>query len=143
MIKLNISYFILIVGLLLTSCTNSNQNEPKVFLVGTVHNKTENFNADSIYNLLIKYKPDIILMELDSTFFYEDFTYRTLFDGNEMIATVRFKMNYPKVKIRPVELEGREEIRDQLGVYPEITSEFGQTLNTLITNKNLNTIEEE
>lgn len=141
MIKRITSYLIIFASLLFLGCGIPKQTDPKVFLVGTVHNKTNSFNADSIYSLLIRYKPDLILMELDSSFFYEDFTYRTLFEGNEMIASVRYKMNFPQVNIRPIELEGREEIRQQLGVFPEITNEFGQILNTLIATHKLNQTE--
>lgn len=122
------------------SCHSNGEN--RVLLVGTVHNATQNVNADSIYNLLLKFKPDIILMELDSTFFYDDFTYKTLFDGNEMIATTRYKMNFPNVQIRPIEFERREEYRQEMGIYPEITNAFGAILQQLMQSKSLTNEEE-
>lgn len=91
-------------------------------------------NADSIYEVLLKFKPDIILVELDSSFFYDDFTFNTLFNGNEMIATTRYKMNYPNTQIRPIEFEGREKYRDIIGIYPELAQEFGEAIQQLIAN---------
>jgi hypothetical protein len=111
------------------SCTES--KEGNILLLGTVHEATPNLNADSIYTVLKDFKPDLILIELDSTFFYEDFTFRTLFNGNEIIAVSRYKMNFPKTEIRPIEFEGREEYRQQIGIFPEITYDFAKVLEQL------------
>ena len=129
--------------LFLISCNNPKNDSPNVLLLGTVHNPTKNVTADSIYDILQKFKPDIILMELDSTFFYEDFTYKFLFNGNEMVATTRYKMQHPEVQLRPIEFEGRETYRDQIGIYPEITLEFGSILQQLSQTNRLNNNEKE
>ncbi len=134
--------FLVLIALLSMSCNNYATTEKNVLLLGTVHTPTAKLNADSIYAVLHQWKPDIILMELDSSFFYDDFTYKTLFNGNEMIATVRYKMHFPNVAIRPIELTNRETLRDQLGVYPEITTEFGTTLQELANTNQLNEVEQ-
>lgn len=118
--------------LLINSCTDK-QTKGELLLVGTVHSATDKVNADSVYKLLTGFKPDLILLELDSSFFYEDFTFKTLFEGNEMIATVRYKMQHPDVALRPIEFEGRETYRTTIGIYPEITQEFGRAVNSLVT----------
>ena len=132
--KLILSFFMLIV--VCCSCNTSPQ-EPAVLLVGTVHNATNKVNADSIYKVLEQFRPDMILIELDSSFFYDDFTYKTLFNGNEVIATTRYKMHHPEVAIRPIEFEGRETYREQKGLFPEIPLEFGAAIEQLTKTRQL------
>lgn len=123
---------VLAVFIFSAACRSHQSNRAQTLIVGTVHEATSQVNADSIYNILLKFKPDLILIELDSTFFYEDFTYRTLFEGNEMIATTRYKMNFPKTRIRPIEFEGRESYREKNGLFPEISMDFGETIGNLV-----------
>lgn len=123
----------------MNSCKENKKGE--YLLLGTVHEATPSLNADSIYALLLDFKPDLILIELDSTFFYDDFTFRTLFNGNEIVAVSRYKMNYPATEIRPVEFEGREEYRQKIGVFPEITYDFAKVLEQLHSSKSLTALE--
>lgn len=132
--KLILSFLTLIA--VCCSC-NTSPKEPAVLLVGTVHNATNKINADSIYKVLEQFRPDMILIELDSSFFYDDFTYKTLFDGNEVIATTRYKMHHPEVAIRPIEFEGRETYREQKGLFPEIPLEFGGAIEQLTKTRQL------
>lgn len=111
--------------------------QTKVVVLGSVHFPTQRVNADSIYNILQKLKPDVILLEADSTNFYEDFTFRHLYDENEYIATVRYKMKNPKVNIRPIEFEGRNAFRKNIGIYAE-AGPVWQRLNQLNNEKKFN-----
>ena len=45
------------------------QGQTEVCLVGTKHNPCTYFNSDSVYAILLRVQPDVVLMELDSTFF--------------------------------------------------------------------------
>lgn len=112
-------------------------SKQQVLLVGAVHEPTAEVNTDTIYKLLTRFKPDLILIELDSTFFNPDFTFKNLFDGNEITASVRYKMNFPKSQIRPIEFTGREEYRTSIGVFPEITPEFGNIMQSLASENQL------
>jgi len=48
----------------------------KVYIIGVVHNENENRNADSLFNILISIKPDLILSETDnlSGYFKKDYS---------------------------------------------------------------------
>ncbi len=111
--------------------------QTQVVVLGSVHFPTQKVNADSIYNILQKFKPDIILLEADSTNFYDDFTFKHLYDENEYIATVRYKMKNPMVNIRPIEFEGRNSYRKSIGIYPE-AGPVWQRLNQLNNEKKFN-----
>jgi len=111
--------------------------QTKVVVLGSIHFPTQQVNADSIFKILQEYKPDVILLESDSTNFYEDFTFRHLFDENEYIATVRYKMKHARVQIRPVEFEGRNAYRQSIGIYAE-AGPVWQKLNQLNNEKKFN-----
>ena len=87
-------------------------------MLGTLHQPIENFDVDSLYNLLVKIQPDIILLELDSSFFTEILELKEQEDGGlEHQATVKYAQDFP-VKIRPYEFEGRNEYRVEQGIRP-------------------------
>lgn len=63
------------------SCVTSqkgtkNTNAPTV-IVGTIHVPTAKINADSIYTILNRFKPDIILVEAEATIFEKENTFKT------------------------------------------------------------------
>lgn len=86
-------------------------------LLGTVHSPTENFNADSLYNIFDKIKPDVILYEVDSSFFTDDFHFKNKLKGNEYLATTRYMENH-QVIVRPYDFTGRNEYRIEIGSRP-------------------------
>ena len=102
-------------ALALISC----QRQPaEVVVLGTVHQPVENYNADSLYNILVRIQPSVILCELDSSFFTETLTLKEQENGgNEYQATVRYAENFP-VKVRPYEFEGRNGYRVEQGIRP-------------------------
>lgn len=116
--------------------------QTQVVVLGSVHFPTPKVNADSIYQILQKIKPDLILLEADSTNFYNDFTFKHLYDENEYIATVRYKMKNSKVAIRPIEFEGRNNYRRSIGLYAE-AGPVWQQLNLLNNEKKFNKDEQE
>ena len=95
------------------------QGQPaEVIILGTVHQPVENYNADSLYNILTRIQPNVILCELDSSFFTEALNLRERDNGgNEHQATVRYAENFP-VKVRPYEFEGRNQYRVEQGIRP-------------------------
>lgn len=113
---------------------NKAVGQHKVTVIGSVHFPTKQVNADSIYHILQKIRPDLILMESDSTNFYDDFTFKHLYDENEYIAIVRYQMKHPKVKVRPIEIEGRNRVRKNIGIYAE-AGPVWQKLNQLNNEK--------
>ena len=100
--------------LLLFSCMNQ---KTELVLLGTVHQPIENFTPDSLYDILVKIKPDLILAEVDSSFFTEDFKFNRTWDSNENIATIKYMENF-EVDVRPYEFTGRNEYRIAIGARP-------------------------
>jgi len=126
--------FLLIILLILIFSCSTNKKETKLTILGTMHFPTEKINADSIYEVLKKVNPDYILMEIDSSFFNPDFTFKKTFDENEYNAVSKYQKDKPSVKIRPIEFEGRNEYRKSIGIFPEASLVF-RKLNRLHNEK--------
>lgn len=124
------------------SCTETRKEKTVLHILGTVHEPTENVNADSIYKRLETFKPDLILIELDSSFFHDDFSFNTTFEGNEIIACKKYIEHHPAVRIRPIEFEGRESYREKIGIDSEISGAFGNTLQQLMESNALATTDQ-
>ncbi|QXP62754.1 hypothetical protein [Polaribacter sp. HaHaR_3_91] len=108
-----ILYF-LVISFVLLNCTTK---KTELVLLGTVHEPIENFTSDSLYNILEKIKPDLILFEVDSSFFTNGFQFKKTWNSNENIATVKY-MNRFNVDVRPYEFTGRNEYRVNIGARP-------------------------
>ncbi|MEO6903407.1 MAG: hypothetical protein ABI315_09645 [Bacteroidia bacterium] len=104
--------------IIIISC-NQQSSKNKLLILGTVHFPTKEINADSIYTILEKYNPDIILMEAESSVFNDDYTFRKMYDQNEFNSVKKYLSHHPSVQIRPIEFEGRNEYRKKLGIFSE------------------------
>ena len=60
----------------------------------------ENFNPDSLYNILVNIKTNPILLEVDSSFSTSNFQFKKTWESNEDIATIKY-MNNHHVDVRP------------------------------------------
>ena len=98
--KLQIANLFLIVPLTVIGQTN-------FYIVGTVHDRTRNFNPDSVLNILAKLKPDLILIELDSSFFDNDFNLKIRTPTNETLGINKYVSKHP-TPIRPYDIKGRK-----------------------------------
>ncbi len=96
---------------------NCTSKRTELVLLGTVHQPIQNFTPDSLYNILVRIKPDVILFEVDSSFFNENFEFNKTWESNENIATVKYIKNF-KVDVRPYEFSGRNEYRIKIGARP-------------------------
>jgi len=128
---------IIFIGFLFYSCTSK---RTELVLLGTVHEPVQNFNADSLYNILIKIQPDLILFEVDSSFFTKEFEFKKTWDSNENIATIRYMNNFD-VDVRPYEFTGRNEYRIKIGSRPT-DSKATKLLDSLYSNNLLNPLNE-
>ena len=88
----------------------------ELIIIGTVHFPTKQINKDTIYSVLENIKPDIILMESDSTNFNSDFSFKKTYDENEWNAIVKYRENHKNTVFRPIEFEGRNKYRKQNGI---------------------------
>ena len=102
------------VTVLIGSCTKP---KTELILLGTVHQPVENFNADSLYNILVSISPDVILYEVDSSFFTDQFEFKTSWKSNEFKATSKY-VELKEVIIRPYDFTGRNEYRRAIGSRP-------------------------
>lgn len=123
------------VGLLLYSCTSK---RTELVLLGTVHQPVQNFTPDSLYNILVKIKPDLILFEVDSSFFTKEFEFKKTWESNENIATVKYMNNFD-VDVRPYEFTGRNEYRKKIGSRPT-DSKASKLLDSLYSNNLLDSM---
>jgi hypothetical protein len=99
-----------------TGVLNSLGQTNELIIIGTLHSPMPNFNADTLIAILERVKPDIILEELDSSFFTQDFKYKSVWKGNEVMATVRYVDKHPETLIRPMEFEGRNKYKNERGI---------------------------
>ena len=82
-----------------------------IVVVGTVHNKTDNFTVQGLYDIIERVKPDLILVELDSSFFTPLMSIKPesvrISLENETVAKYQEAHGTP---IRPYDIEGRNKI---------------------------------
>lgn len=95
---------------------NNKKQKTELIIIGTVHFPTEHINEDTIYTILEKLKPDLILMESDMINFNSDFTFKNTYDENEWNAVVKYRTNFRNTLFRPIEFEGRNNYRKQNGI---------------------------
>lgn len=104
---------ILIVCLALCCNLCRAQGQAEVCIVGTKHDPCPYFNSDSVYAILSRVQPDVVLIELDSSFFDRDFRfdlekYPDLLSTNENIGAYRYQQEHG-VALRPFDITGRNE----------------------------------
>ncbi|WP_104734387.1 hypothetical protein [Hanstruepera ponticola] len=127
---------LVVVGLIFYNCTSK---KTELVLLGTVHDPVQNFTPDSLYNILTRIKPDLILFEVDSSFFTNEFKFKKTWGSNENIATVKYMNNF-KVDVRPYEFTGRNEYRIKIGSRPT-DSKASKLLDSLYRNNLLNDLD--
>ncbi|RTQ48924.1 hypothetical protein EJV47_15130 [Hymenobacter gummosus] len=81
----------------------------ELVIVGTVHRPTRLFNPDSVAGILERVRPDLILVELDSSFFTPAFELKQPARENEDLGVARYRRLHPRVPLRPFDIEGRNE----------------------------------
>jgi hypothetical protein len=92
------------------------RTQSKVILVGNVHYPSAAYNADSLYGVLELLKPDIILLELDSTAFTKIMKEGFPSKENEPLATLRYIDKHPHTQAAPFEFQGRDAYRKEKGI---------------------------
>ncbi|UAM97774.1 hypothetical protein K8354_15985 [Polaribacter litorisediminis] len=121
---------VILIFVLIGCQSSDNELSKGLSIIGTVHFPTPGVNADSIYQAIKMAKPDVILLERDSTAFDDNF--KPLFDDqeNESLAIKRYLKEHPDVSIRPIEFEGRNSYRVEIGLFPQ-ANEVYQKLNEM------------
>lgn len=89
----------------------------EICIIGTSHTTTDFCNVQVLYSVLCTIKPDLILIELDSSFFnsdlqYDSIRYPYLFDEKqssvEIIASHKYQQIF-KTDIRPFDITNRNQ----------------------------------
>jgi len=86
----------------------------RIVVLGTVHNSSDNFNPGKLVAIIDRIKPDLILVELDSTFFMSDMSFKpgTINLSLQNKAVAAYIKDHP-VPVRPYEIEGRNRIYEE------------------------------
>ncbi len=101
----------------------------ELIILGTVHFPTAGVKPDSLFAVLDRLKPGMILMEMDHSAFDDRYGI-TLHSGeNEWMALGRYLAKYPETAVRPFDIEGRKAIRRSRGIdLPVVDSLFDYML---------------
>ena len=107
---------VLIIAILIQIVELIGQNNitSEICIIGETHSETEFYNAKVLDSLLTIIKPDLILVELDSSFFSTEFHYDTVAhpDLKESIsatAIIKYVSMNSKTDVRPYDITGRNE----------------------------------
>ena len=109
---------------ILLSCGHEQATE--IIVIGTQHKAVPNFDENTLFNMLERVQPDLILNERDTANFTVDFSYKETPNSNESIASSRYIEKYPNTMLRPYEFEGRNQYRIDQGMRP--TESYTQEL---------------
>jgi len=120
----------------LFSCANQKSENKELmnselYVIGTSHKNTNFENTDTLINILNKIKPDVILIELDSSFFTDNFDFDTkeypdiLESSNENNAVYIYKKSH-KVEIRPFDISSRNEFYDKTDFFKKQSSMYSE-----------------
>lgn len=123
--------------LLCLCCTLSSlagYGQGKVIVMGNVHYPSPVYNADTLYTILERLQPDIILMELDSTAYRKIFKEQFPTKENEPAAALLYSSHRPNTMIAPFEFEGRDHYRKAKGIR-QASGQIDHLLDSLYKNK--------
>lgn len=124
---MKLQFLLLCLLTMLLSCksqSESHSSKIELTIIGSRHNATNEINADSIYNILEKIKPDLILLESGPHEYDSDFTFIKSYEGNEAEAVEKYQRLHSEVNVRPIDITARNEQRKRIGIYscyPNIT----------------------
>ncbi len=124
----------IIVCLWLVGYTCAVHGQSQVTIIGNVHHPSAVYNADTLYFILDRLKPDIILLELDSVAFTKIFKQQHPTRENEPVAVLRYISQYPGVITAPFEFEGRDNYRKEKGIR-QASGRIDKLLDSLYKNK--------
>jgi len=82
--------------------------QTRLVILGTVHEPTKKFTADSVTNILNQVNPDLILLESDSSFFTNSFAFKIDSKTNGIIGMKKYILEFP-TPLRPYDIEERNQ----------------------------------
>ena len=104
----------------------------RIVVMGTVHNSSDNFAPGKLVAIIDRIRPDLILVELDSSFFMPDMSFKpeTVNLSLENKAVSTWVKDHP-VPVRPYEIEGRNRIYEEHD-YFSLQKELSASLNKAV-----------
>lgn len=100
-------------------CKLTVEGQTSLYIVGTVHTRTNNFNSDSILNILTRLNPDLILLESDSSFFGKEFKFKAKPRTIETIGVKKYISKYP-TPVRPYDVKLRYLAKNAIAIEEEV-----------------------
>jgi hypothetical protein len=105
---------ILLAALLSQVSLASGKENRSIIVVGTVHNETDGYSVQTLCGILNRARPDLILVELDSSFFTPSLAlkpeFATITLENRAVSDCQRSQAIP---VRPYDIEGRNKIYAQ------------------------------
>lgn len=88
-------------------------NPTEIYIIGTVHISTPNYNSDTLLNILNYINPDVILIECDTSFMTPDFELKDdiKYTFMETNAVTEYKKN-KSVQLRAIDIPGGDSFFD-------------------------------
>lgn len=109
----------------------------EIAIIGTIHNPSEKYSIDILVDIFRKVNPQVILCELDSSFFTSSFELlEACRKSQEGQAVTKFQSICPKIIIRPYDIEGRNKFYEQHN-YFKLEEEFNNKMDDLYTGNKL------
>ncbi|HZS09928.1 MAG TPA: hypothetical protein VFD58_34190 [Blastocatellia bacterium] len=102
----------------------------EIVLIGTVHAPTSNFQEETLVRILNRVRPDLILLELDPSFFDSSFNLPEKYQGISLES--KAATSYAKTvgaRLRPFDIEGRNkfyEVHDYFNRELKLNQEAGR-----------------
>ncbi len=114
-------------------------NKTEIFIIGTVHKGTFNFDGDTLLNILNKVNPDVILVECDTSYMTSDFKLKNevkyIFPETQAITEY---LKNKHAELRPYDINGRDTFLNNYN-RKRYERNFFKDINTLSKEGKLNT----
>jgi hypothetical protein len=92
----------------------ANNDTTSIVIVGTVHSETSNFKVETLCRIIDGVRPDLILVELDSSFMTPSMNIKPEFSNVSLEnRAIRDCAQAHAIPLRPYDIEGRNKIYEQ------------------------------
>jgi hypothetical protein len=92
----------------------ANNDTTAIVIVGTVHSETSNFKVETLCRIIDRVKPDLILVELDSSFMTPSMNIKPELSNVSLEnRAIRDCAQARAIPLRPYDIEGRNKIYEQ------------------------------
>ena len=109
-----------------------------ITIIATVHNKTKYITADTIYAAVNSFKPDLILLELDTSLMDDEGNFKKIDpNSNEMQVALRYKKEHSNVLLRRFDVDYRNQYYKDHKTFVQENNMF-KPIDSLFRNNALN-----